>query len=275
VSIDPIDAHLRKLRRRWWWRRNRDRRLVEAEDHLRSASQDLEWQGFPHEQAMSEAVTRYGFPPTHQTRWGLVSVAGLLTAAALIVALAPTTDSHRTMAMKPSNRPVAAAMREAADGGRSEPGFPIPARTRIDASAPVPTADAAYVFFTYTSRRWRCEGDYLAAPGGLAPLPRLRSAGSSCEPVGSRERPIDLQIQGCSGQPFILSGTVPQTADELAITTPGGRTVTYLLPHISLHADRQRQAVILDLSAEHIRGVGRLALLMDGHTLASQTQGAA
>jgi hypothetical protein len=279
MTRDPIDEYLRKLRRRWWWRRDPARRLAEVEDHLRSAANDLEGRRLPSQQASREAVERFGDPPFGRTpprtnrRVGAIVATAAIAAA--ILAVTTPTESHAVVPMTASDQPVAPVMRYLPAGEPSAPGMPIPAGTLIDATAPVPTSATRYIFITYTWNGRQCESGYLASGGSRPPARNLRGTGSSCRPPGARRPAIDLQLQGGSGQPFILSGTAPQAADELAITTALGHTHTFVLPHIALHSDQHRQAVILDLTAQHIRSVVRLVLLSHGHTVASQTQGAA
>jgi hypothetical protein len=66
VSTNPIDQYLRKLHYRWWWRRDRDRRLAEIEDHLKSAAEDLQVGGRSSHDAARAAVARYH---THTALW--------------------------------------------------------------------------------------------------------------------------------------------------------------------------------------------------------------
>jgi hypothetical protein len=268
MSTDTIEDYLRRLRRRWWWRRDRDRRLVEVEDHLRSATQNLETQGLSHERAMSDAIARYATPTTLRMRWRVLSIGAALATAVAIGALTRPSTSHATIAVTPSNKPIAKVLGNMPSRTGSQPDFTIPPGTRIDATAPVPTAHATYVFITYTWRGRQCDGGYLATPGSLTPPPNQPNMGSSCQPPGTPRRPIDLQIQGGSGQPFILSGTAPQTADDLTITTALGQTHTFVLPHVALHTDPHRQAVILDLTAQHIPSVDRLTLLSHDRVIA-------
>lgn len=91
MSIDPIEAYLRKLRRHWRARRRRGRLAAEVEDHLHSAAQDLEARGLPPDEAMREAIARFGDPPldgasrwTGGKAWIVAAVAALVAIAAAV-----------------------------------------------------------------------------------------------------------------------------------------------------------------------------------------------
>jgi HAAS len=285
VSDDPIRDYLTELANELGrLARRRQRMLAEVEDHLREGANRIEQTGVLPQEAARRAVEQFGSPRLVASRfstrprggkWRFAAIGGTLAIALAVVAVITPTASHATIPMSASNQPVPSVMRQPPPGEGSEPGMPIPAGTQIDAIAPVPTTTTTtYVFITYTWHGWECASGYLAARGSVTP-PLNQRAGSSCRRPGTPRPPVDLQLQGGSGQPFILSGTVPVAADELAITTTFGHTDTFWLPHIAVHGDRHRQAVILDLTAHHIRSVVRLAVLSHGHTLASQTQGAA
>src|SRR6185437_14972543 len=98
MSSDPIDRYLRKLRRRWWWRPDRDRRLTEIEDHLRSATTEYEIGGMIHDDAAHRAVDRLGPMGEafgHGRRRALVFATVLIIAAASIVAVVhAATEAH-------------------------------------------------------------------------------------------------------------------------------------------------------------------------------------
>lgn len=85
MSTDPIDEYLQTLRRRSWARRNDERLIAEVEDHLRSAARALEAaHDLQPEEAMREAVTRFGDPP--HLRPQLLDPRLLVLAVALTVA---------------------------------------------------------------------------------------------------------------------------------------------------------------------------------------------
>lgn len=282
MNDDPIRDYLVELGEelgRLSFRRRRT--LAEVEDHLREATARIEQTGVHPDEAARQAVEQFGSPEvvarrssSSRVKRRAVAVGVLVVAAAAVAVLATPSASHATIPMTASNQVVPRVMRYPPAGEAPQTGLPIPAGTRIDAYAPLSNT-ARYVLIEYVWRGWHCDSDYLAMPGSLTPPANERGGGSSCQRPGSARRTIDLQIEAGSGQPFILSGTVPEAADQLSITTATGHIHTFLLPHIALHGDPLRQAVILDLTAEHIRSVARLTLLAHGQTLASEKSGAA
>jgi hypothetical protein len=108
--------------------------------------------------------------------------------------------------------------------------------------------------------------------GGLAVIVAAAGAGGvDCEPPG-RTRAVDMSLLGGSGLggPFILYGTAPRAATELAITDAEGRTRTFALPRVPVRGESSRQAVILDLTTVGIHSCHRLALLAGGRVFARQ-----
>jgi hypothetical protein len=86
MSDDPIEAYLRKLRRRRWMRRYHDRLVSEVEDHLRTTARALEADhGLAPDAAMREAVARLGTPRHLRPR--LLDPSLLALAVALTVAM--------------------------------------------------------------------------------------------------------------------------------------------------------------------------------------------
>jgi hypothetical protein len=282
VSDDPIRDYVAELGKELGrFARHRRRTLAEVEDHLREAAARIEHTGAVDDEAARQAVERFGSPQlvarqssASRAKWRAVAVGVLVVAAAAVAVLATPSASHATIPTRASNALVPRVMRSPPAGELPPPGMPIPAGTQIDAYAPLSNG-ATYVLIEYVWRGWHCDSEYLAMPDSLTPPPNERGGGSSCQRPGSPRRAIDLRAGGGSGQPFILSGTVPQAADQLSITTATGHIHIFLLPHIALHSNPLRQAVILDLTAEHIRSVARLTLLAHGHTLASQKSAAA
>jgi len=204
----------------------------------------------------------------------LGALIAVVVAAATVAILRTPSPSHATIAMAASYRPVPRSVGLRLLDGRQTPGVPIPPRTRIDAIASLSNG-RNYVVFSYLWHGWNCEVDYFGTARSVSPSSSLGGVAPSCRPPGSPRPPIDLQIAGGSGQPFFVSGTVAQNAQELAITSGTGHTHVFVLPHVALHSDPSRQVVILDLGTCHIRSVNRLTLLDDGRTVASQVQGTA
>lgn len=98
---DPIDEYLRKLRRRWWWRRDRDRRLAEIEDHLKSAAEDLQVEGRSSHDAARAAVARYHSHAglwLHHRRVGVAIVAAFAASATFVGLLVLMQSSSGTRA---------------------------------------------------------------------------------------------------------------------------------------------------------------------------------
>jgi len=112
MSGDPIDRYLRKLRRRWWLRRDRDRRLAEIEDHLRSATTEYEIRGMTTDDAAHRAVDRLGPMDEafgRERRRALALATVLIIAAASIVAVVQAAtgahSSRRAGQMHPMSSP--------------------------------------------------------------------------------------------------------------------------------------------------------------------------
>jgi hypothetical protein len=84
-----------------------------------------------------------------------------------------------------------------------------------------------------------------------------------------------MLVSGGSGMQFILFGTAPRAATELAVTDAHGRTRRFALPQVGVRGAPSRQAVIVDLTTVGIRSCDRLVLLTGRRVLAREQFGAA
>jgi len=267
----PIEAYLAALARELGrFSRGRRRLLDEAEDHLQEAAAHHRESGASPHEAELQAVSGLGPPrivaaaDPHHGPWLAALAGGALTAFAAATAMVVSSaQPHSTPLMSASNAPVPASIRNDVGAAR-----PIPPGARIDATVRLSTG-ATYALLTYRWHRRRCEAEYLTGRGPAAA--RALAASSWCLPPGAALPAVDLALDTGSGADLIVSGTAPLTADRLGVTTASGRTQAFALPHIRLHSDHARQAVIVDLSAAHIQTVARLALRTAGHTTAART----
>jgi hypothetical protein len=268
---DPIAAYLDHVSRALGrWQPGRRRILAEIEDHLRERVDGGE--------TADEAVARFGDPESVAAGLARPPVQGRIAAggAALVLAVAAgmlvTTGSAPAtqLSIRTSSKVVPRLVIGAVGATRGPDQPAPPAGIRIGAYAPLSTGNV-FVFSAYRSGGRSCALTYVARLKRLVPFRGRGSDGGGvdCEPPG-RTRAVDMSLLGGSGLegPFILYGTAPRAATELAITDAKGRTRTFSLPRVPVRGQLSRQAVILDLTTVGIHSCDRLTLLAGGRVLA-------
>jgi hypothetical protein len=271
-ALDPIGIYLERVARALGrWQPGRRRILAEIEDHLRERVDGGE--------TADEAVARFG--DAESVAAGLarpavvrrrIAAGGLALAAAVTATAIVTTGSAPAtpLPVRASTKIVPRLVIGAANAA-ARPDLPAPpAGIRIGAYAPLSTGNV-FMFSAYRSGERSCSLIYIARPSRLVPFRGRGSDGGgvNCEPPG-RTAAVDMSLLGGSGLggPFILYGTAPRAATELAITDADGRTRTFSLPRVPVRGEPSRQAVILDLTTVGIHSCDRLTLLAGGHILA-------
>jgi hypothetical protein len=271
---DPIAEYLERVSRALGrWQPGRRRILAEIEDHLRERLDEG--------QTADEAVARFGDPaeiaaglarPIAVRRriaaGGLVVIVAAAGAALFTTSSAPATPLSIHASSKDVPRLVIGAV-----NASPVPGLPAPpAGIRIGAYARLSTGNV-FVLSAYMSGRRSCYLTYIARPKRLVPFRGRGSGGGGidCGPPG-RTRVVDMSLLGGSGLggPFILYGTAPRAATELAITDAKGHTRTFSLPRVPVRGQPSRQVVILDLTTVGIHSCDRLTLLAGGRVVARQ-----
>ena len=278
-ASDPIGVYLRRVSRALGrCQPGRRRILAEIEDHLRERVDGGE--------TADQAVARFGDPAevaaglAHPPRRAFAAVLGIgLALAAGMVYLAVPGSSHATrVQINPSSLRVPVAVVATADSSvRGHPGA-LPTGVQVDAYAPLGGGEVL-AFAAYTARGHLCYLTYIAHPGPLAPF-RRGGAESDAGAVDCRRSdqdtpPVDMLISGGSGQQFILYGTAPRAATDLAITDAQGHMWTFSLPRVPARGAPSRQVVIVDLTTVGIHSCDGLALLAGGRVIARQRFGAA
>jgi hypothetical protein len=272
---DPIAAYLERVSRALGrWQPGRRRILAEIEDHLRERVDGGE--------AADEAVARFGDPadvaaslarsraPALAAVLGtaLVLAAGAAWLAASGSSGAPPVPISPSRAVVPSS--VVAAATTDVHGHVGAP----PTGVRVDAIAPLASGEVL-AFAAYTARGHLCYLTYIAHPRRLTPLRRANWNAGEVDCRLSPTPAVDMLVSGGSGMQFILFGTAPRAATELAVTDAHGRTRRFSLPQVGVRGAPSRQAVIVDLTTVGIHSCDRLVLLTGRRVLAREQFGAA
>jgi hypothetical protein len=274
---DPIAAYLERVSRALGrWQPGRRRILAEIEDHLRERVEGGE--------TADEAVARFGDPAevAASLARSRVPAVGAVLGTALVLAagaawLAASGSSGASpVPISPSREVVPSSVVAAATTDvRGHVGAP-PIGVRVDAYAPLGSGEVL-AFAAYTARGHLCYLTYVAHPRRLTPF-RRNGANWNAGEVDCRLSPtpaVDMMVSGGSGMQFILFGTAPRAATELAVTDARGRTRTFSLPQVGVRGAPSRQAVIVDLTTVGIGSFDRLALLAGGRVIAHETFGSA